>query len=1310
MTIDRTQKQLTSPREGFRQAAKYSVDVRRRNVDLLELWGWADESLRRSRAHVLCVSGVNSLSIKRHLKSFWVELQRSGWITLIFEGQGIVPEAEHTLSAQLLEVEINVQIPDHVEITPHQRLDRPIELEENRHEPKPSQVVSLVDDDEVAWRSINFELPEEHSSTTLNPKDVLEEEKLEGQGLEETDEEIAFEDPSKRFAHALCRVCERRPVLLIASAQKWHPQDALLFTNLTQTLRMERGTGPLLLIVTGLDFETDDFIELKEKLSVSDQSSSLPVSSEKLAIPPEERVTLDSTGWLDEQRQRIRAQVDLGVDLSTSLSEDRDAEISISLIPEASAEVSYHAFEQVFDRAFKATFETSEEQFEDQEVDHASRGEEQDHDLGIALVSPEKQKGEIRELLSDEDEVESSPDLLSTNEKLAVHPDEELDLFFQETVDLHSQEDSGFKDLDPIDEVITSDRKSLSASEPAEESSEHHSQQKKLPPELFLSPEGSETPVQLKPQTGEEAIVDALQDQAHNSINYRKNKLNVGSQEADLEERVPIERGSSPELFDIAQRRYGDDSHLFIGVAAAGHTASIGQVSALWRGVVDRPLSERTLSEYLWESLSRGLGSGVLVETKHQRFSSEPSFRFNDPEHHSIWYKRWIELFSPRLRRRAHRNLATWIQLQEVNDIALPQVSLTLVDHWVEGGELYQAAVASFKLAQLLLERGDGHFAKRALQRTVQLLGPEGSWEYWYQALELLLRLALERGDELAAILISRQLIDRSWRLGEISRARRLCENLTRLYQNSGQDDDAHKISEWASSLPLDDHISALFDHPQTMFSLHPKSFGISSNVEVDHALPSRQNVFEHPTLHAELPPPNLDQESLMTPDEYLLPIPQLHTLEAPPPTLLQVLVTLRDRGYEAYVVGGSIRDRLLGRPVNDWDLTTSALPEEVIECFEKVIETGIDHGTVTVVLEGDQIEVTTYRVDGEYKDGRRPEQVSFTRSLSEDLLRRDFTINAIAWDPIKAELCDPYHGVNDLQRKLLRAVGDPYARFQEDGLRVLRAVRFATVLGFEIDPETERGATEAIQVLRSVSSERIQVELFKTLMSPYAHRGLELIRKLGIVDICFPELPDLPSETWSRLTKAIRHIDGELTPRISLIFHAYQSCFLWPKSVLAEQVKLTLKKLKVSNRVLNDCLHAIKYTALDPTQPREDAQIRSLAAKMGVGAIEDIWNYREAWLLANGVEGQEASIELEAWRLMKARMTDLEVAAGPHTVKDLRVNGNDLCDELDLFPSRAIGELLNDLLRWVWEDPQRNQRDQLLERGRELAIERGLV
>ena len=134
------------------------------------------------------------------------------------------------------------------------------------------------------------------------------------------------------------------------------------------------------------------------------------------------------------------------------------------------------------------------------------------------------------------------------------------------------------------------------------------------------------------------------------------------------------------------------------------------------------------------------------------------------------------------------------------------------------------------------------------------------------------------------------------------------------------------------------------------------------------------------------------------------------------------------------HLSSGSVRDRLLGREVNDWDLTTNALPKEVISCFPKVIETGLKHGTVTVILEGEHVEITTYRVDGEYRDGRRPEEVSFTRSLTEDLLRRDFTVNAIAWDPINAELQDPYDGVRDLQKKVLRAVGDPNARFQEDG------------------------------------------------------------------------------------------------------------------------------------------------------------------------------------------------------------------------------------------------------------------------------------
>jgi tRNA nucleotidyltransferase (CCA-adding enzyme) len=196
-----------------------------------------------------------------------------------------------------------------------------------------------------------------------------------------------------------------------------------------------------------------------------------------------------------------------------------------------------------------------------------------------------------------------------------------------------------------------------------------------------------------------------------------------------------------------------------------------------------------------------------------------------------------------------------------------------------------------------------------------------------------------------------------------------------------------------------------------------------------------------------------------------------------------KIITTLQDHGYEAYAVGGCVRDSILGRIPGDWDITTSAMPEETKALFERTFDTGIEHGTITVLLDGEGFEVTTYRIDGEYEDSRHPKEVTFTRSLNEHLLRRDFTINAMAYNE-KEGLVDIIGGIEDIERKTIRCVGDANARFSEDALRILRGIRFAAQLGFEIEEETKAGMTELAPTLKKISAERIQVELVKLLVS----------------------------------------------------------------------------------------------------------------------------------------------------------------------------------------------------------------------------------
>lgn len=273
-------------------------------------------------------------------------------------------------------------------------------------------------------------------------------------------------------------------------------------------------------------------------------------------------------------------------------------------------------------------------------------------------------------------------------------------------------------------------------------------------------------------------------------------------------------------------------------------------------------------------------------------------------------------------------------------------------------------------------------------------------------------------------------------------------------------------------------------------------------------------------------------------------------------PLAIEVCRALHENSYQAFIVGGCVRDLLLGQAPKDWDITTDASPQKVLELFPKTIPTGLQHGTVTVCMgEGveNHFEVTTFRIEGEYSDGRRPDEVFFVMNVEQDLARRDLTINAIAYDPLSHRFSDPFNGVQHLKEGVIQAVGNPLIRFQEDGLRIMRVARFAARFGYAVDKATFEGMKQSLETLKKVSKERISDELSKTLMSAHSSYGLQLLRDSGALDIACPllagrQLPLLPHQD---------SCTGTLETRLAFLYN----------KLPIPQVQEELTNLKFSNK-----------------------------------------------------------------------------------------------------------------------------------------------
>lgn len=432
--------------------------------------------------------------------------------------------------------------------------------------------------------------------------------------------------------------------------------------------------------------------------------------------------------------------------------------------------------------------------------------------------------------------------------------------------------------------------------------------------------------------------------------------------------------------------------------------------------------------------------------------------------------------------------------------------------------------------------------------------------------------------------------------------------------------------------------------------------------------------------------------------------------------------------GYKAYLVGGAVRDMLMGKEPHDWDVTTDATPEQVMSIFRKVIPTGIAHGTVTVHFMKNEIEVTTFRTESDYSDGRHPDKVEYTGNIKEDLSRRDFTINAIASYLGDGTITDPFHGRDDIKRKVIRTVGNPLERFSEDGLRPVRAVRFSAQLGFEIERETLKAISEPeiLKKTSGISLERFRDELLKLMKAEKPSAGLKLMEESGILDIFIPEFKKCRGciqgdfrgyHQFDVLDHLFYACDGapasKQNVRLAALFHDIgkpdvkrviptpqgdQFTFYNHEAKSQQITKEILFRLKFSNAEIANICHLVVNHMFNYTQDWTDAAVRRFLAKIQAENLEDLYDLRLADIYGMNnapVRGQD-SRTIALLNELKDRISKETEKNSVLSLKQLAVNGKDLMKN-GISAGKDLGFVLNQLLETVMEDPSQNEKEQLI-------------
>jgi tRNA nucleotidyltransferase (CCA-adding enzyme) len=407
------------------------------------------------------------------------------------------------------------------------------------------------------------------------------------------------------------------------------------------------------------------------------------------------------------------------------------------------------------------------------------------------------------------------------------------------------------------------------------------------------------------------------------------------------------------------------------------------------------------------------------------------------------------------------------------------------------------------------------------------------------------------------------------------------------------------------------------------------------------------------------------------------------------PGPILEVLRRLDAAGHRSWIVGGAIRDLLLHRQreASDYDVATPATPAQVTALFRKVVPTGIEHGTVTVLLGDQAVEVTTFRGEGAYVDGRRPESVTFHTDLDADLARRDFTMNALAFDPLGLEFRDPFGGRADLGRRTVRAVGDPAARFAEDGLRAMRAVRFAAQLGYAVHPGTRRAIPGALDVVRKVSLERITDELVKLVVAPHADRGVVLLRATGLLGAILPPLAALPAPSLRHAARMLPALPSDAAVRLAALVHGVVRGAAPDVGALLGALRLPRRTVDTTATLVR--AHVCFQEGRPAVLPRSEADVRRWLSGLGPDHAQALLALATADAAAlPAAEARDARADVQ---ILSKTAEDVLRARAPLTTQELALDGRAVMQILGAGPGPHVGEALRHLLDRVLADPAEN-------------------